>query len=537
MDTAIERPPDSRDPDDGVIVTDPRRQRMILIAMCTALIAVVASVSGLNVAQQDLAIDLGASQGQLLWVINGYTMALAALLLPIGAIGDRWGRKPILVSGLVLFALANTAAAFAGSTSMLLAARVVAGVAAAMIMPVTLSVITSSFPAEQRARAVGIWSGFAGAGGILGLFVSSFLIDYFTWPWLFAMPVLFASVSLVLTVRVVGNSREDHGGRFDTVGSVLSAVAIGALVLGIHEGPERGWTDGLALAGLVVGVLALVGFVAWELRNTHPLLEVRLFADRALAAGSLTLLIVFAVMFGIFLVLVQFFQAVLGWSALGAAAGLLPMAIVMMPLSAVAPTIAKRVGTRRVLMTGTALFGAGLAMMATMVSAVRRLLVGDARTRRAGRRHRTRHEPVDDVDHRVAAGREAGRRLGAQRHRARARRRRRHRPARLARQRRLPLEHLVGDRRPGARRGPPGRGRHRLGVRRRPAARRPPGRASSTPPATRSSTAGACRCGSAWRWPRRPCCTSSSAGPKGSVGTEPDALDRSELELEPAVVG
>ncbi|MET0728600.1 MAG: MFS transporter, partial [Acidimicrobiales bacterium] len=233
----------------------------------------------------------------------------------------------------------------------------------------TLSVITSSFPAEQRARAVGIWSGFAGAGGILGLFVSSFLIDYFTWPWLFAMPVIFASVSLVLTLRVVGNSREDHGGRFDTVGSVLSAVAIGGLVLGIHEGPERGWTDGLALAGLVVGALALIGFIVWELRNTHPLLEVRLFADRALAAGSLTLLIVFAVMFGIFLVLVQFFQAVLGWSALAAAAGLLPMALVMMPLSAVAPTIAKRVGTRRVLMTGTALVGTGLALLALMVSA------------------------------------------------------------------------------------------------------------------------------------------------------------------------
>ena len=354
---------------DSTIVTDPRRQRWILIAMCTALIAVVASVSGLNVAQQDLALDLGASQSQLLWIINGYTMALAALLLPIGAIGDRWGRKPVLVSGLVLFVLANTMAGFAGSTSMLLAARILAGVAAAMIMPVTLSVITSSFPAEQRARAVGIWSGFAGAGGILGLFVSSFMIDYLTWPWLFAMPVLFAAVSLAVTLRVVGNSREDHTGRFDTVGSVLSAIAIGGLVLGIHEGPERGWTDALTLAGLVVGVVALLGFVAWELRHARPLLEIRLFADRALAAGSLTLLIVFAVMFGIFLVLTQFFQAVLGWSALAAAAGLPPMALVMMPLSAVAPTIAKRIGTRTTLLMGTGLFGAGLALLAVMVSA------------------------------------------------------------------------------------------------------------------------------------------------------------------------
>jgi EmrB/QacA subfamily drug resistance transporter len=329
----------------------------------------VASVSGLNVAQQDLAISLGASQGQLLWVINGYTMALAALLLPIGAIGDRWGRKPILMMGLALFAGANTMAGFAGSTEMLLVARVLAGVAAAMIMPVTLSVITSSFPAEQRARAVGIWSGFAGAGGILGLFVSSFLIDQFTWPWLFAMPVLFAAVSLVMTWRVVGNSREDHEGRFDVLGSVLSALAIGGIVLGIHEGPERGWTSGIALFGLVVGVAALLGFIAWELRNSRPLLEIRLFANRGLAAGSVTLLILFAVMFGIFLVLTQFLQAVLGYSALQASAGLLPMAALMMPLSAMAPSLAKRVGTRNVLMVGVGLFGIGLALLALMVSA------------------------------------------------------------------------------------------------------------------------------------------------------------------------
>jgi EmrB/QacA subfamily drug resistance transporter len=351
------------------VVTDPRRQRNILIAMCTALIAVIASVSGLNVAQQDLAIDLGASQGQLLWVINGYTLALAALLLPIGAIGDRWGRKPILLGGLAVFMGAQTLAGFSTTVEMLLVARIAAGIGAAMIMPVTLSVITSSFPAEQRARAVGIWSGFAGAGGILGLFVSSFLIDQFTWPWLFAMPVAFAAVSLVMTLRSVGNSREHKVGRFDTVGSVLSAVAIGGLVLGIHEGPEKGWTNGLTLVGLIAGVVALLGFVAWELRQEQPLLEIRLFANRGLAAGSLTLLIVFAVMFGIFLVLVQFMQAVLGYSALAAAGSLLPMMLVMMPLSAVSPTIAQRVGTRNVLMAGVGIFGVGLTLLAVMVSA------------------------------------------------------------------------------------------------------------------------------------------------------------------------
>ena len=350
------------------VVTDSRRRRNILIAMILALIGVVASVSGLNVAQQQLAIDLGASQSQLLWIINGYTMALAALLMPIGAIGDRWGRKPILLAGLALFAASNVFAALATTTTALLVARIGAGAAAAMIMPVTLSVITSSFPVEERAKAVGTWSGFAGAGGILGLFVSSFLIDRVSWPWLFVMPIVFAVVAFAMTWRFVGNSREDKVGRFDVAGSILSAIAIGALVLGIHEGPERGWTDMFTMGGLVVGVVALLAFVVWELRAAHPILDLRVFRNRDLAAGSVTLLIVFAVLMGIFLVLVQFLQAVAGYSALGAAAGLLPMAAVMMPLSTVAPTIAKRIGQRRTLLIGSALFATGLTLLAMMVS-------------------------------------------------------------------------------------------------------------------------------------------------------------------------
>ncbi len=165
----------------STIATDPKDQRNILIAMCSALIAVIASVSGLNVAQQDLAIDLGASQGAVLWIINAYTIALAALLLPIGAVGDRWGRKPVLLSGLAVFGLASMGAALAPSIGLMIAARVVAGAGAAMIMPVTLSVITSSFPAEDRARAIGIWAGFAGSGGILGLSTADLPQDRAPW--------------------------------------------------------------------------------------------------------------------------------------------------------------------------------------------------------------------------------------------------------------------------------------------------------------------------------------------------------------------
>ncbi|MBI4933419.1 MAG: MFS transporter [Actinobacteria bacterium] len=219
---------------DDEAVADARQRRLILITMCVSLIAVIASSSGLNVAQQALAADIGASQSQLLWIINGYTLALAALLMPIGAIGDRWGRKPVLVSGLVLFAATNLASAFVNSPEPLIALRVLAGIAAAMIMPVTLSVITTSFPAHERAKAIGTWAGVAGAGGILGLFASAAIIDNATWPWVFSVPVILATVSLVATLFVVPHSREHIDTGFDITGAILSALAVGGLVLAIQ---------------------------------------------------------------------------------------------------------------------------------------------------------------------------------------------------------------------------------------------------------------------------------------------------------------
>lgn len=346
----------------------PQRRRMVLAAMCIALVAVVASVSGLNVAQGQLAADLGASQGDLLWVINGYTIALAALLLPIGAIGDRWGRKPILVGGLGIFVGAAVAASLATSVAQLLVLRVVGGIGAAMIMPVTLSVLTSTFPADERDRAVGVWAGFAGAGGILGLVTSSIVVDNFTWPWVFVAPAILGVVALALTAVYVPSSKEHAEGRFDVVGSVLSAVAVGALVMGIHEGPEAGWTAPITLAGLAIGLVTAAGFVAWELRQDHPLLQLRLFRHRTLAAGSVALLAVFGVMGALFLVLVQFLQAVLGYSAVGASVSLLPIAAVMMPLSSMAPRIARRTGIRPLMVGGLGAVAVGSALMAAMAS-------------------------------------------------------------------------------------------------------------------------------------------------------------------------
>jgi MFS family permease len=162
-------------------VPDARQRRTILVAVCIALMAVIASVSGLNVAQPDLAVAFGASQSTILWIINIYTLSLAALLLPLGAIGDRWGRKPMLLAGLTIFGVASAAAGLAPSTEVMLAARLFSGVGAAMIMPITLAVITSTFPEEERGRAIGVWTGVAGGGGILGMFLSAALVDVANW--------------------------------------------------------------------------------------------------------------------------------------------------------------------------------------------------------------------------------------------------------------------------------------------------------------------------------------------------------------------
>lgn len=353
---------------DAYVVHDPKRLRLILIAMITSLVAVIASMSGLNVAQQQIAAELGASQNMLLWIINGYTMVLAALLLPVGAIGDRYGRKYVLLAGLGTFAAASIVVATSGSPTVMLLGRLVAGAGAAMIMPVTLSVVTSSFPEERRAGAIGVWAGFAGAGGILGLFFAAAMVDWFDWRWLFVLPLALCVIGFSLTIVAVGNSRELQEHSFDVLGGVLSAIAIGGAVLAFHEGPEKGWTEPLTVLGMVGLAIGAVLFVLWELRHPQPLLDVRLFKDRALSSGALNLFIVFAVMFGLFLVLVQFLQAVLGYSALRGAAGLLPMALVLMPLSSMAPKIAARTGTRNLLLIGTAIAAAGLACMALIPS-------------------------------------------------------------------------------------------------------------------------------------------------------------------------
>ncbi|MCO6004108.1 MFS transporter [Actinoallomurus purpureus] len=346
---------------------DARQLRTVLIAVSLALMSVIASVFGLNVAQTHMAVEFGASQNTILWIII-YTLALAALLLPLGAIGDRLGRKPMLLAGLGVFGVATVVSALAPTAEVMIAARVASGIGAAMIMPITLAVITSTFPEEQRGKAIGVWT-VAGGGGILGMFLSALLVDVATWRWLFALPVALILAALAMTAKSVPNSRETSAHRFDTAGALLSTLAVTGLIFVLQEGPERGWTAPVTLISLAVGLLAAIGFVAWELhRRDSALLDVRLFRKHGLSGGSITLLVVFGVQAGIGVVLFPFFQAVLGWSGLLSTAAMMPMAAMMMATSGLAPKLAAGIGSRSTMAAGIALAGLGLVLMALLVS-------------------------------------------------------------------------------------------------------------------------------------------------------------------------
>jgi EmrB/QacA subfamily drug resistance transporter len=343
-----------------------RRRRAVLTVMCVALMMVVAAVASLNVALPDLARDTGASQSQLQWIVDAYALVFAGLLLPAGALGDRYGRKGILQIGLATFGMASLAAVFVDSPSALIGLRAVIGIGAALVMPTTLSIITNVFPEDERGRAVGIWAGVAGAGAVAGLVLSGTLLEWFSWSAIFAINVCLAAVALAASIPVVPTSR--GGGRvsLDPVGAALSSLGLFGLVFAIVEAPLRGWLDALTLAGCGAGLLLLVAFVHFELHRREPMLDPRLFALRGFGAGSLSLTLQFFAQFGFLFVGLQYLQFVLGYSPLRAGLGVLPMALMLAAIAPRAPRIAHRLGVRLVGGAGLALMGAGCVIFATL---------------------------------------------------------------------------------------------------------------------------------------------------------------------------
>jgi EmrB/QacA subfamily drug resistance transporter len=317
----------------------------VLATIVLAVLLVVMSVSSLNVALPSIGRALEASQSDLQWIIDGYAMVLAALLLPFGALGDRYGRKRFLVAGLFVLAAASIVAALVGDVGGLISARVVAGVGAAAVFPATLSTVTATFPPEQRGRAVGTWAAAASVGGIVGVLVSGIVIEAFDdYAAIFWLTGSLTALCFLLAAKFVPDSADPSHAHLDPPGTLLSVAAVGGLVLGITEGPVQGWSDPLAAGSLAVGVVAAVAFVLWELRTTTPLLDVRLFANRAFSTGSLSIFLQFFAAFGFFFIGAQYLAVVRGYGPLATGFGLLPLGLLVPPLSRNAPRLAARYG-------------------------------------------------------------------------------------------------------------------------------------------------------------------------------------------------
>jgi EmrB/QacA subfamily drug resistance transporter len=340
------------------------RHGVITAVVCLALAAVVAAMASLNVALPDIARDTHASQTDLVWVIDAYSLAFAALLLPGGGIGDRYGRRIALIGGLVIFGGGSAVAMTATSASELIALRAVLGLGAALVMPATLSTITSTFPPETRTRAVSIWAAVAGGAAVLGLLASGALLVGFSWRSIFGLNVGLSCVALLGTLRFVPESADPDAPRLDVGGAVIAVAALVALVYSVIEAPTYGWLAARTVVGLVLALVLLAGFVVWELRQRNPLLDPRIFRNRPLSTGSMSIFVQFFAFYGYTFIGLQYLQLVRGDSPLLAAVQVLPLAAAMMVSSRLAPGLTGRFGTRRVCSAGLVLIAAGLATVA-----------------------------------------------------------------------------------------------------------------------------------------------------------------------------
>jgi len=341
---------------------DPRRW-WILPVLCLSLFMVVMGNTVLNIALPEISESLRATGAELQWMVDAYALVFAGLLFTAGSLGDRFGRKGALTLGLVVFGAGSLGATFAEGATGVIAGRAVMGVGAAFVMPSTLSILTHVFPPQERARAIGIWAGVAGAAGAVGPLASGWLLRHFYWGSVFWLNVPVVVVALVAGRFLVPRSRHPDRVPLDPLGALLSIGAIGSLVYGVIEAPSYGWTDPSILGAFGAAAVLLAAFIGWELRATDPMLDVRYFRRRGVTSGSLAISAVFFGMFGMFFLLTQYLQLVRGHSALGAAVRTLPFALTIMVAAPSSAHLAARFGTRAVVGTGLTMAGTGLVLV------------------------------------------------------------------------------------------------------------------------------------------------------------------------------
>ena len=321
------------------------RGRWVLAATVLASVMAFLDATAVNVALPSIGAELGSSLSGLQWTVTGYTLALAALILLGGALGDRYGRRRVFVVGVVWFAAASLVCGVAQTTGQLVAARVLQGIGGALLTPGSLALIQTSFRVQDRARAIGLWSSLAGLSSLAGPFVGGFLIDTVSWRLVFLVNVPLAVAITLVAARHVPESRDPaHHGRFDVAGAVLGAVALGGVTYALIDA-GTGPTPRVAAAA-AVGVLAAAGFVVRERRAGDPMLPLGVFADRQFSGANLSTLAVYGALGGASFFLVLQLQTVLGYDATAAGAAILPGIVVISLLSPRAGRLAQQIGPR-----------------------------------------------------------------------------------------------------------------------------------------------------------------------------------------------
>jgi EmrB/QacA subfamily drug resistance transporter len=336
-----------------------------LAVLCLSLLVIVVDTTIVNVALPTLARQLHATTSGLQWIVDGYTLAFASLLLLAGALADRFGRHRALAAGLAAFAAASLAAALTRTTGELVAARAAMGVAAAFIMPATLSILTNVFTDRaERAKAIGLWAAVSGLGVAIGPVAGGWLLAHFSWDSIFLVNLPIAGTALLVGRWLVPASRAPVPRRLDLAGAALSVTALAALTYTLIQAPADGWTSAATVVHAVVAAVLLAAFTAWETRSSHPMLPLALFRDRAFAgAAGAIMLLFFALTDGVFL-LTQIYQFVLGYSPLAAGVRTLPSAAMLAVASPIGARIARRFGTHVPVMAGLALMTVGLMLFA-----------------------------------------------------------------------------------------------------------------------------------------------------------------------------
>ena len=343
------------------------RRWWTLIVLCVSLMVIGLDNTILNVALPTLVRQLHASNSQLQWIVDAYTLVFAGLLLSAGSLGDRFGRQGALNFGLVVFAAGSILAAMASSPGQLIATRALMGVGGAFIMPSTLSILTNVFTeARERRRAIAVWAGIAGLGIATGPIIGGWLLEHFWWGSVFTVNLPVVAVALVAGRFLVPTSRDPAAPRLDPVGAGLSIVGLVALVYGIIEAPIDGWTSPTILGAFGIAVVVLAAFGAWEMHSTHPMLDLHFFRNRRFTAASAVVSLVFFALFGSLFFITQYLQFVLRFSALEAGVRVAPFALMMMAFATQSPRVVERFGTKRTVATGLVVLAVGIGVMATI---------------------------------------------------------------------------------------------------------------------------------------------------------------------------